>query len=337
MEKVLSIIIPTYNMEKYIGKCLESLIVDNMDLLEVLVINDGSKDQSSEIAHKFETKYPKTFKVIDKENGNYGSCINRGLEEATGKYIKILDADDSFYTENLYNYINNLKEIDVDLIITDFISVDEFDNELNKSNYKLPVSKILDLSKAFKEKNMNFLISMHAITYKRQNILDINYKQTEGISYTDMEWVYTPMTTVKKGIYYNLPLYKYLLGRPGQTMDASIRKKQIPQLMKMSISLSQRYETNTNEDYEHYLKFIVISQLSQIYKQGLIDEYYDIELLRNFDNELKSISPDLYNTISNIEKCKIKYINYWRKHQMKLLPKYMKFYFKIKNAITHFL
>ena len=92
-------------MEKYLDKCLTSLIVsdDKMPLLEVLVINDGSKDRSSEIAHSYEQKYPQTFRVIDKENGNYGSCINRGLKEATGKYVKVLDADDWFDTNNLSN------------------------------------------------------------------------------------------------------------------------------------------------------------------------------------------------------------------------------------------
>ena len=78
MTKLLSIIIPTYNMQKYLRHCLDSLLVSDemMDQLEVLVINDGSKDNSSKIAHEYETKYPNTFRVVDKENGNYGSCVN---------------------------------------------------------------------------------------------------------------------------------------------------------------------------------------------------------------------------------------------------------------------
>ena len=101
MNKLLSIIIPTYNMEKYLHKCLDSLVVsdENMVRLEVLVINDGSKDTSSQIAHEYEDKYSKTIRVVDKDNGNYGSCINRGLKEATGKYVKVLDADDYLDTD----------------------------------------------------------------------------------------------------------------------------------------------------------------------------------------------------------------------------------------------
>ena len=109
MEKVLSIIIPTYNMENYLHKCLDSLLVEDKNLrdaLEVLVIIDGSKDRSSEIGHEYEEKYPGVFRVIDKENGNYGSCINRGLKEATGKYVKILDAN---YIQNKSVRINYME------------------------------------------------------------------------------------------------------------------------------------------------------------------------------------------------------------------------------------
>ena len=96
MDKILTVIVPAYNMEQYLAYCLDSLCISqHQNDIEVLVINDGSKDATSIIAHDYERKLPQVFKVIDKENGNYGSCVNRGLAEACGKYIKVLDADDS--------------------------------------------------------------------------------------------------------------------------------------------------------------------------------------------------------------------------------------------------
>lgn len=122
MNKILTIIIPTYNMEKYLRRCLDSLIIDEegMKQLEVLVINDGSKDSSSQIAHEYQDKYPDTYRVIDKENGNYGSCINRGLKEATGKYVKVLDADDWYNTKGLAKHILKLTSLsdDIDAIFS---------------------------------------------------------------------------------------------------------------------------------------------------------------------------------------------------------------------------
>lgn len=119
MDKILTIIIPTYNMSEYLDTCLKSLII-NSNLLEVLVINDGSKDNSLDIAKKYEKEYPHIFRTIDKQNGNYGSCVNRGLKEATGKYIKVLDADDKFNTKSLMNLVEIASKTDVDAFITDF-------------------------------------------------------------------------------------------------------------------------------------------------------------------------------------------------------------------------
>ena len=177
-------------MEKYLHRCLDSLIIDEegMKQLEVLVINDGSKDSSSQIAHEYQDKYPDTYRVIDKENGNYGSCINRGLKEATGKYVKVLDADDWFDNKSFAKYVVYLNSIDCDMILTSFNRVDSDGNiikstiwEINENNM-FPVEYLPLVN-----------IEMHAITYKTELLHSINYCQTEGISYTDTEWSIIPL------------------------------------------------------------------------------------------------------------------------------------------------
>ena len=100
MGKLLTISIAAYNVEKFIKKTLDSLIVDS-DELEVLIVNDGSKDETLKIAKEYEIKYPNIFRAIDKENGGYGSTINTGIIEATGKFFKQLDGDDWFETESI--------------------------------------------------------------------------------------------------------------------------------------------------------------------------------------------------------------------------------------------
>ena len=120
MDKVLSIIVPTYNMEACLEKNLKSLILEyGEERLEVIVVNDGSTDKSSEIAHTFQTEFPNVFKVIDKTNGNYGSCINAGLKSVCGKYVKIMDADDNYFTHNLKSFIDYLESQDADLVFND--------------------------------------------------------------------------------------------------------------------------------------------------------------------------------------------------------------------------
>ena len=163
MDKILTIIIPTYNMSEYLDTCLKSLIIES-NLLEVLIINDGSKDNSLDIAKKYEKKYPHIFRTIDKPNGNYGSCINRGLKEATGKYVKVLDADDKFNTDNLMNLVEIAQETNVDAFITDF-SKSHVNGKEDHVTFNLPSNQILQFTDYCCHKDIIYLW-MHAIDRK---------------------------------------------------------------------------------------------------------------------------------------------------------------------------
>ena len=175
MGKLLSIIIPTYNMDKYLHKCLDSLVVSekNMKRLEVLVINDGSKDSSSQIGHEYESKYPQTFRVIDKENGNYGSCINRGLKEAAGKYVKVLDADDYYDNLVFVKFINYLSDKDVDLIINDFCIVDEDDKVTETFTFPFATDRTFSLDDYYHV--ASDWLWHHGITYKREILTNMGF------------------------------------------------------------------------------------------------------------------------------------------------------------------
>ena len=108
-QKILSIIVPTYNMEKYLSYCLDSFLIDkNRDKLEVIIVNDGSKDRSLDIAKEYVSRAADVFRVIDKKNGNYGSCINAALPVVNAKYVKVVDSDDSVDTVHLDEFITFL-------------------------------------------------------------------------------------------------------------------------------------------------------------------------------------------------------------------------------------
>ena len=114
-------------MEEYLDQCLSSLVVSRINDLEIIIVNDGSIDKTRELAEKWHEKFPNSIKVINKDNGNYGSCINWGIKEATGQYIKVLDADDSFEQQNLDEFICFLKQSVADVIISDYLIVDEIE------------------------------------------------------------------------------------------------------------------------------------------------------------------------------------------------------------------
>ena len=316
--KILSIIIPTYNMEKYLRKCLDSLIVseENMQRLEVLIVNDGSKDSSSQIAHEYETKYPNTFHVIDKENGNYGSCINRGLKEASGKYIKVLDADDYSVPQNLNDYLSFLLKVDTDVIITDFNIVDKNGIVIDKRDFCFMFEQkevIFPFAQLLREKN-NVAFQMHALTYKLSILREMNYKQTECISYTDTEWATIPMTKVKKICYYPHSIYNYLVGREGQTMANYFEVTNHKQLFQVVEKLARFYMSQSYEAfYNQYVENKLKKALASIYESGLKYCSLSIEELKSYDEQLKSY-PQVYELANSLKLLHghIEYVRHWR-------------------------
>lgn len=302
MDKILSIIIPTYNMEALLDQCLTSLILpdyEHRSMLDVFVVIDGATDASSEIAHKYADKYPETFTVIDKENGNYGSCINAALPRVRGKYVRILDADDSYETSNLSAFLDLLQKLNDELILTDFANYDTEGNKTNYSNMSLEPNK----SFAFSAIPITTFLPMHAVTYRTDIFHNIKYHQSEGISYTDMEWVFHPMSQVRTVYYWNKEIYRYLFGREGQTSDCAIRQRsqmhQEKGIMAEIGVMESLLQDRKNCNYE-YLEHWLLYRLYSIYKDNLVDLSGDFNLSL-FDKKLKDLSKEWYHKASQCE------------------------------------
>lgn len=322
--KLLSIIIPTYNMENFLPKCLNSLIIPEIDYLDIIIVNDGSKDKSSEIAQLYSKKYPLSIKVIDKENGNYGSCINKALPLIKGKYVKILDADDSFETSNLSAFLKTLKKIDVDLVISNYEKISENGDVITiLATDVIPANHILKIDEILKLK-FEYLIAMHAYTYNSKIFNQFNYKQTEGISYTDTEWHTIPVIKCKTLYYFDKIIYKYLVGREGQTIQNNILIKKSDDLIKVAKNLIQTYQQVKSElepTYQKYYKERLFDFLKIIYPiiiLGSNNSKKNKDLIE-LDNHLKnSYCSDIHDrllTEITISPFKFKYIDMWEKNK----------------------
>lgn len=320
MDKILSVIIPTYNMEKYLHKCLNSLLVSDkslFDQLEVLVINDGSKDSSSEIAHEYQNQYSSVFRVIDKENGNYGSCINRGLLEATGKYVKVLDADDSFSVDAFEIYLSELQHTDADLVLSDLVMVDEYDKITWQSSYKdgpeyMPVRLKFDFCSYINRPDVDYYGMMHGFAYRREILIENGYVQIEGRPYTDQQWVFEPIRYVKTAYYVDVNLYNYLVGREGQTVSSVNMVKSVDNLIFMVEKLFSLYEAGLSEYKKYYLRQVRV-QLEFLYKKGIIEDAYPIDKLVKLDKEIQHI-PDINSLLNSFRYYKVPYVIEWRRH-----------------------
>lgn len=316
MEKILTVIIPTYNMEKYLDKCISSLIVNDnslMNYLDIIIVNDGSKDNSSNIAHNYSRQYPEVIRVIDKENGNYGSCINRGLSEAKGKYIKVLDADDTFDNGNWIKLIKELLSLDVDLVLTDYNLVDKKGNIICHKDFKFSQNECFSANMMVRELGE---VEMHAITYKTQILKDMGYVQTEGISYTDTEWVFIPMQNVKTIYYAPITVYKYLVGREGQTMDENVYVKNRSHVKKILYSLLTESCKNNllKSEKSIFFQHKLYGYCSRFYNLSLMDRRFNSSELIDVDKFIKDNCIDLYNYLSLLSYSNIKYIKIWREN-----------------------
>ena len=248
MNKLLSIIVPSYNMEAYLPKCLESLVIEDRELLQrldVIVVNDGSKDQTSEIAHSFSERFPGVFRVIDKPNGHYGSCINASLPIAMGEYVKILDADDFVDTKSFSNFCNVvLEEVEkgddgADLLVSPYQEIMS-DGELKATvDYGLVERKAYYTLDEYPSPSLRFTI--HSITYRTDFIRKMGYRQTEGMCYTDTEWIIEPMTKVRRFRYFKEVVTYYRLGRDGQSMDPVIFGRDFQRVADITVGLVMRY------------------------------------------------------------------------------------------------
>lgn len=316
MDKILTVIVPTYNMEELLPRCLDSFLIKDKELMqqvEVLVVNDGSKDSSSSIAHGYEKQYPHTFIVIDKENGNYGSCVNRGLQEATGKYVKVLDADDAFNSEALQEYLRLLQNTDVDMVITSGVNVTPSDEVtfLWKFNY---VS-----GKSYPIEELHH-IWIHDVTHKTSILKQMRYHQTEGISYTDEEWVFYPMFHVMDFLASDLRLYKYTVGREGQTMNP----KNWAKSMKNEILVSKGMYDYLNSVKWHcgraqnYIEEKMSGRIAGFFQRALLNcELYDNKELIEFDKYLESNCLKVYESLNEQtapnDRFAFYYVRYWRR------------------------
>ncbi len=244
MRKLLSIIVPAYNMEKYLPNGLGSLVVPDADLLkllDVIVVNDGSKDRTSEVAHRFAEKHPDVFRVVDKANGNYGSCINAALPMAQGRFVRILDADDSYDTEAFERYLHAIASFPetVDMVVSDWTQIDETGRVTSTTRYPFPLGVRFDFKEVIAH---DCYIPMHSIAYRTALLHEIGYVQSEGISYTDTEWANIPLVAVRDICAVHEPVYRYLVGRAGQTVEPATFHRNVWMLDKILERMMNVYE-----------------------------------------------------------------------------------------------
>lgn len=299
MKKQLTVSVAGYNVGPYLAETLESCVVSNMDKLEVIVVNDGSTDDTLEVARGFECRYPGTFKVIDKENGGYGSTINASLEIATGKYFRYLDGDDWFDPGTLERYLESIDKIDSDAVFTPYVRVyedgspEEILDDLSglaEGAYGLP-------SIASQQE-----IAACALAYKTQLLQDIHFRMDERCFYTDVEYACLPLADVETIRVLKEPLYRYRIGREGQSVSAAGIERHWPDIIRVCARLLSELGDSAF-DISEYLGMSVSREcLAPYYFLTMIPASKGRkEALKAFDAQMRK-SPKVYERTAQLSK-----------------------------------
>ncbi len=217
MEKILTVVVPSYNVEKYLEQTLNSFIDESiLSDLEVLVVDDGSKDRTAEIGKKYEEKYPQTFRVISKENGGHGSTINTGIVEGRGKYFKVVDGDDWVNTTDFVQLIKCLKQCEADYVVTNYYEVDDQTKEETPRTFP---GLRMNVEMDFDEVASITQIGMHALVIKMSILKEHNIRMDEHCFYVDVEYILFPVPYVEKVVYLDLYVYMYRLAQATQSVS----------------------------------------------------------------------------------------------------------------------
>lgn len=237
--KLITFGVPCYNSAAYMDKCIKSLLVAGEEA-EIILIDDGSKDETPAIADRWAREYPDIIRVIHQPNGGHGEGVNQGLANASGLYYKVVDSDDWLDKDSLLAVMAKLRRIaamkkPLDMIICNYVYEHVEDNTRKVIRYKnvFPVNRPFTWRHTRPFLPGQFLL-MHSVIYRTQLLRDCGLKLPKHTFYVDNVFVYQPLPWVESMIYYDLDLYRYFIGRADQSVNEKVMMGRMDQQLRVT-------------------------------------------------------------------------------------------------------
>lgn len=248
--KYITFAIPCYNSAEYMEHAIESILAGGEDV-EIIVVNDGSKDRTSEIAHAYEQKYPTIIKAVDKENGGHGDAVNTGLSYATGKYFKVVDSDDWVDGGALKQILDQIHKFEadgeqIDMLISNYVyeKVDVENKKVIRYNNVLPENEIFGWNKVGRF-HIGQYILMHSVIYRTELLKLCQLVLPKHTFYVDNIYVYYPLPHVRKMYYLNVDFYRYYIGREDQSVNEKVMIGRVDQQIFVTERMIDMYDMRT--------------------------------------------------------------------------------------------
>ena len=251
--KYISFAIPCYNSESYMEHAIESILKGGEDV-EIIIVNDGSMDGTSEIAKQYERKYPTIVKAIDKENGGHGDAVNTGLKHATGLYFKVVDSDDwvdEGALEKILSVLHELveKQTLIDMLVSNYVYEKVGAKHKKVIHYRnvMPQDRIITWKEMGHFRLAQYIL-MHSVIYRTELLKMCKLELPKHTFYVDNIYVYYPLPHVKTFYYLDVNFYRYFIGRDDQSVNEKVMIKRIDQQIRVNKLMVDAYINCPNTD-----------------------------------------------------------------------------------------
>lgn len=305
--KLLTVTIPCYNSQDYMEKCIDSLLIGGDDV-EIIIVDDGSKDMTPEIADAYAKKYPKIVRAIHQENGGHGEAVNTGIRNATGIFFKVVDSDDWVDAKAYKKILETLKELvhgscQLDMLISNFV----YEKEGAKHKKVMKYTTALPKEELFTWKDVRHFykgqyILMHSVIYRTQLLRDCGLELPKHTFYVDNLFVYVPLPYVKTMYYLDVDFYRYYIGREDQSVNESVMIKRIDQQIKVNKIMVDAYDLWKIQNRKlrkymfNYLEIITVVSTVMLIRSGTEE---NLEKKRELWNYIKQKDIRLFHRLRN--------------------------------------
>lgn len=300
-KKLISIIVPIYNVEKYLDRCIESLVNQTYKEIQIILVNDGSTDNSKYICDKWK-KIDQRIEIINKNNGGLSSARNTGIERVEGDYFLLVDSDDYIELDTCERFYNAFSRNDADLYVGDYIQ--QNGNEIRNFNRPDLVSNKVMTSKEFILHNINYnswyapsWLNLYKTSFFKENKLLFK----ENRVHEDVEIQLRLFLTANKIIYIDYAFYHYIL-RSGSIMT----QKKTEKYLQDTLLNYQGWRNDINKINDEELKNILLGFLAKYYLYSSRTLEY-----RNWNNSIISYKEAKKYALNNKEKIKSIVYNYF--------------------------
>ena len=237
--KLITFTVPCYNSAAYMDHCITTLLTGGEDI-EIILVDDGSKDETPVIADRYAEQYPDIVRVIHQPNGGHGEGVNQGLRNAQGVYYKVVDSDDWLDEDSLQRVLAKLREFvaqdqELDLMICNYVYEHVEDNTSHAVHYKnvFPENRVFTWEEVGDFRVSQYLL-MHSAIYRTEMLRATGMVLPKHTFYVDNIFVYQPLPFVKTMYYMDEDLYRYFIGRQDQSVNEQVMVKRVDQQIRVT-------------------------------------------------------------------------------------------------------